>query len=246
MKSIAELQQEIRLLRRELSNMDARLDTLDQELLNYRDTSVSYSQYERIYEIAKIMPALKHPVMYNIPAIYTNYMSLLIMVAKLEGNLSDDQVLWLQRIVLQNENHSRLDYYMSQANNINYENVLLQMHEAVKTKYADNLLVDMMLLANFSPATSVTTYEAIASIATLIGKKEQNLKQLAKISVAFLKQEVTVLGDESSEIIYIDGRFGYLLSYLQGWKEKVRKVNQSQYRREAQNYQDKIAYFHNL
>ncbi len=244
MKSIAELQQEIRLLRRELSNMDARLDALDQELMNYRDTSVGYSQYERIYEISKIMPALKHPVMYNIPAIYTNYMSLLIMVAKLEGNLSDDQMLWLQRIVLQNENHSRLDYYMEQAHNINYENVLLQMHEIIKTKYADNLLVDMILLANFSPATSVTTYEAIASIATLIGKKEQNLKQLAKIATAILTQDVEILGEDDKEILYVNGRFGYLFDNFAGWEQKVQKANQSEDNKDLQYYRDLVRYFH--
>ena len=244
MKSIAELQQEIRLLRRELTNMDDRLEALDQELLNYRDISTGDSQYERIYEIAKIMPALKHPVMYSIPAIYTNYMSLLIMVAKLEGNLSDVQMLWLQRIVLQNANHCKLDYYMQQANSINYENALLQMHEAIKTKYADNLLVDMMLLANFSPATSVTTYEAIASIATLIGIKEQNLKQLSKISTAILTQDVEILGEENKEILYINDRFGYLLDNLADWEKKVQKANQSQDNKDLQYYRDLVRYFH--
>lgn len=212
--------------------------------MNYRDISASDSQYERIYEIAKIMPALKHPVMYNIPAIYTNYMSLLIMVAKLEGSLSDDQMLWLQRIVLQNANHSKLDYYMQQENCINYENALLQMHEAIKTKYADNLLVDMMLLANFSPATSVTTYEAIASIATLIGIKEQNLKQLSKISTAILTQDVEILGEENKEILYINERFGYLLDNLADWEKKVQKANQSQDNKDLQYYRDLVRYFH--
>ena len=244
MKTIAELQQEIRLLRRELSNMDARLENLDQELLDYRDTSAGASQYERIYEIAKIMPELKHPIMCNKPSIYTNYISILIMVARLEDGLSDDQMLLLQRIVLPNGNHSRLDYYMKQANDINCENIFLKMDEAIKTKYIDNLLVDLMLLANLSSSTSSATYEMIASLATFVEKKKPNLRQLARISEAILKQDITILGTDSREILYIDGCFGYFLHNIAEWKERVQKANQSQYSKDVQYYRDTIAYFH--
>ena len=50
MKSIAELQQEIRSIRNEIIKLDARLEVLDSELLNYKDTPTENSEYKRIYE----------------------------------------------------------------------------------------------------------------------------------------------------------------------------------------------------
>ena len=49
MKTISELQQEIRSMQIELNNISEHLTDIDNELLNYKDTGKSESLYKKIF-----------------------------------------------------------------------------------------------------------------------------------------------------------------------------------------------------
>lgn len=87
MKTIAELQQEIRSIRKELSILDGRLDAMDTELLGYKDVTSDDSEYKRIYEIAKTMPVIKHPIVQETIPIKNNYFGMLLMVAVVDDSI---------------------------------------------------------------------------------------------------------------------------------------------------------------
>lgn len=132
MKSIAELQQEIRSIRNEIIKLDARLEVLDSELLNYKETPTENSEYKRIYEIAQIMPILLHPIVKETLAVKKNYFGILMMIVTVDDSINENQLLFLQRMVMQDKYNSRLDYYLSSMGAIHSEDVLLKMDEQIK------------------------------------------------------------------------------------------------------------------
>lgn len=229
MKTIAELQQEIRDIRKELKLLDNRLDAMDKELLNYKDITSDKSEYKRIYEIAKTMPIISHPVIKENVAVKNNYFAILLMVATVDDSLSDEQLLFLQRMVLSDLNNSRLDYYLGSLGTIHRENVIYKMNEVVKTKLSEQLLLDMMILANLSHSTSRESYEIIANIATLLNKDKQSLSDIAKTASAVLRQNITDLVSGCEQIIYMNEQFGYYLSKIDGWEECVANANAFKY-----------------
>ena len=62
MRTISELQQEIRSMQTGLRDMDERLNRLSNELSDYKDSQKADSVYRRIYDIASSMPVIEHPI----------------------------------------------------------------------------------------------------------------------------------------------------------------------------------------
>ena len=112
MKTISELQQEIRSIRSEMTKLDSRLEVLDSELVNYKDTPTEKSEYKRIFDIAKSMPIFKHPILKESLNVKNNYFAVLLMVITVDDSLSDEQLLFLQRMVMTDSRNSRLDHYL--------------------------------------------------------------------------------------------------------------------------------------
>lgn len=52
MKTIAEIQQEIRFIRTEIGNLDYRLQKVSDELSNFKEIEYTESVYQTIYEMA--------------------------------------------------------------------------------------------------------------------------------------------------------------------------------------------------
>lgn len=219
MKTIAELQQEIRSIRKELESLDGRLDAIDAELLNFKEVASDSSEYKRIYEIAKTMPLIKHPIIKENIATKNNYFGILLMIATVDDSLNEDQLLFLQRMVLADVNNSRLDYYLGSLGAIQRENVLYKMDGVIKAKLSEQLLLDMIILANLSHTVSRNSYEIIVSIAALVKKGKTSLSMISKVASAILRQDISDLVLEHKEIDDMDSRFGYYLVEIKGWKE---------------------------
>lgn len=73
LKTIAELQQDIRLIKKDIAGIDKRLDDMSNELAYYKSTANDESEYKRILMIAKTMPILNHPIAKESIATKNNY-----------------------------------------------------------------------------------------------------------------------------------------------------------------------------
>jgi hypothetical protein len=248
MKTIAELQQEIRNIRKELNNLDDRLNGIDSELVNYKDAPMDNSEYKRLYEIAKMMPKINHPIIAQSLSVRNNYFGILLMIATIDDNLNEGQLLFLQRMILADANNSRLDYYLGNLGSINPENILIRMNEAVKTTFSDQLLLDMMILFNLSSGSTRNACKFVASIATFTGKNKAVLMRISKVAVAVLKQDICDLPTPYQDTIDMDNQFGFYLGEIPGWKERIVEANVAKHKREERNYEgrnvSKTAFFH--
>ena len=224
MKTIVELQQEIRSIRKEFHWLDGRLEMMGRELLNYKEGTSDHSAYERIYQLARSMPMLQHPILKETVAVKNNYFAILLMVAVMDDSINEDQLLFLQRMVLADDLYPHLEHYLSALGAMVPENVLYEMSETIKEKYADRLLLDMLIFANLSRGDTREAFEMIANIAAFLHVDKENLKKTAKVASAILKQKLEELSGDSLETIGINETYGYYLHELAGWDERVKKA----------------------
>mgnify|MGYP000887408010 FL=1 len=221
MKTISELQQEIRNMQKELINISEHLTDVDNELLKYKDTFKSESAYKKIYEIAKTMPIIDHPIINYDYSIRNNYFAILILIATCEDGINENQLLFLQRMVMADKQRTSIDLYMAGIGSISPENVFFKIKDEIKENMSDRLMLDMLIIANLSLVKSRKTYEIISNIAALFEIDKDTMTHLSQIAMVILKQDITNVELEMSKILIIkaDERYGYYLSEISGWNE---------------------------
>lgn len=221
MKTIAELQQEIRSIRKELKSIDGRLDTMDSELFNYKDVATGKSEYKRIYEIAKTLPIIEHPVMGESVSVKKNYLGTLLMLATIDGSINDDQLLFIQRIIMNDSNCKQLDYYVSEMGSILPENIIYNLSDSIEDILAKQLMLDMLIVEKLSNNESAKAYQLIASIAKILKLSTKDITMIALVAKTVLIQQVDNQLTES--VLEVNNYFGYYLNDISVWNQYVKK-----------------------
>lgn len=245
MKTISELQQEIRTMQIELNNISEHLTDIDNELLNYKDTGKSESVYKKIYEIAEAIPVIEHPIINYDYSVKNNYFAILILIATCENNINNNQLLFLQRMIMADSQRTSIDLYMAGVGSISPEDVIFKIKDEIKKDMTDRLILDMLIIANMSSVKSRKTYEIIADIASLFAIDKETLTCLSQIATAILKQDIMIIKREmkASLIIRADERYGYYLCKISGWDELLRDAREKQ---KANNIGGVVKEFYNV
>lgn len=245
MKTISELQQEIRSMQIELNNISEHLTDIDNELLNYKDTGKSESVYKKIYEIAEAIPVIEHPIINYDYSVKNNYFAILILIATCENNINNNQLLFLQRMIMADSQRTSIDLYMAGIGSISPEDVIFKIKDEIKKDMTDRLILDMLIIANMSSVKSRKTYEIIADIAALFAIDKETLTYLSQIATAILKQDIMIIKREmkASLIIRADERYGYYLCKISGWDELLRDAREKQ---KANNIGGVVKEFYNV
>lgn len=245
LKTIAELQQDIRLIKKDIAGIDKRLDDMSNELAYYKSTANDESEYKRILMIAKTMPILNHPIAKESIATKNNYFGLLLMIGTIDDSLNENQLLFLQRMILGDlTNNSQLDNYLGKLGTIQKDDAMYKMSETIISKYSDILLVDSMIIANLSKANSREAYKIISSIAVFLKKDSRHLRQIAQVAYAILTQDVNVLPVEYKDIISLNTTFGFYLCEIEEWKLRVSRALKKEEEELRKKRVSKTAYFH--
>lgn len=98
---------------------------------------------------------------------------------------------------------------MAGIGSVTIENVIFKMHDDVKN-LSNQLVLDMLMIANLGKIKSQLTYEIIANITKFLGVSEYELKMISVISKSILLQRcdesVTAmgLGDLKKWIVNLD------------------------------------------
>ena len=238
MKTISEVQQEIRGIQKELYLLNNRLKALDEELVNFKDVDQENSLYQKIYELAAGMLIIKHPLMKENQTVKNNYFAILIMVATLEDSINEDQLLFLQRIIMNDPYNKWLNHYVGQLRKLKPENVIYNCDETVKKYLAEQLLLDLIIIANLSRTKSKRTFELVAQIVAFLGINKERVSHIGVIAVTVLTQNInkyscsfnnSQLNSQKRlalcELINEDAkRFQYYLKEIPGWNAIVQNA----------------------
>lgn len=218
MKTIAELQSEIREIKKDLLDIDAHLDSIDTELSGYKSFSGISSRSDSLYELAQTFPKIYHPILKENLTVKNNYFSILLMISTMDDSINDEQLLFLQRIALADQQNSRLDSYLSELGKINFKNALYQLDETVKNRYSKQLLLDMIILSNLSKNENRKAYEVIASISAFLNIEKQTVREITQVAKTILLNDSIYLPD----ISYIQC-FDYYLCDVFGYEKMMRQ-----------------------
>lgn len=238
MKTISELQQEIRGIQKELNLLNNRLKALDDEFIEFKNYNQNDSLYQRIYDLAARMPVISHPLMKEGQLVKNNYFAMLIMVATLEDSINEDQLLFLQRIIMSDPYNNGLNHYVGQLRKMKTENVIYNCNETVKNSLAEQLLLDLLIIANLSRTKSKKIFELIAQIVAFLGINKERVSHIGVIAVTVLTQNInkyscsfnnSQLNSQkrlaSCELINEDAkRFQYYLKEISGWNAIVQNA----------------------
>lgn len=221
-------------MQKELRVMDNRLTELNNELLNYKDSGICDSVYKRIYDIARTMPIIKHPIIQYGYSVKNNYFAILIMTATCEDSINDNQLLFLQRMALADAQRTSIDIYLAGIGSILPENVIFKLEDNIKEQLSYQLLLDMLIIANLSTVKTRKTFEIIAGIAHFLGIQRDTLAHISYLAALILKQncenylnENSILAVEEDDML-----FGYYLREVPGWNEIVLKAGENRQRKE--------------
>lgn len=222
MKTIAQLQQEIRYIRMDMQKLDARLEDLTDQLNHYMDVTPLSSIYQQIYRIAESMPIIEHPICHMSRETKKNYMGVLLMIATLEGPPNDNQLLFLQRMIMKDDTCSQIDFYIGNLGTLHPENILFNLEDSLKDTYSKPLILDMLMIARLSNQCTVKSYEMIMNISAFLKIDKANIQTISEVAVSVLTN--TAMDIEDTRIISMHEQYGYYLSEVMGWNQRVKKV----------------------
>jgi hypothetical protein len=220
MKTIAELQQELRKTRQELAKIDERLSCLDDELMSFKEASFPDTKYERIFKLAESMPIIRHPVVSLAQEDKSAYLGILLMAATLEDSISDNQLLFFQRLIMSDPYRRQIDIYIGNIGKIMPENIMFMLPTTITGILADELILDLLLIVNLGNHCTVRSYSLIADIATLLNRSHYDIEKSMVCAKAILTQQLPWDDTDVDEVFEICNRYGYYTQHINGWEEK--------------------------
>lgn len=225
MKTISELQQELRLVRKNLAKMDERLSVIDTELMAFKDSvQGGDTNFQHIYNLAEAMPIIPHPVATMEQKSKSIYFGILLMVATLEDSISEQQLLFLQRMAMSDTNHNRIDYYMGSLGKIQPDNVIFCLDDEMILSHADQLLLDLIVVAKLGRNCTMKSFGVISDLASILKKNKADFTEIADVAAAVLRQDWSHLSKNPTTVVSFDSKYGHYLNELTGWKLYAEKI----------------------
>ena len=240
MKTIAEIQQDIRFIKTEIGNLDERLQKVSDELSNFKEIGYTESVYQTIYEMAKHMPIIKHPIVNQEPDVKGNYFAILVSIAGMDDSINNDQLFWLQRMIIGDQDRGRLENYTGLSNKLSLKDIIYNIDSVIKGQLARQLTLDLFLVIGLSRKKSHDMFSVLADIISIFEIDINELKEISDVSVMMLKQNAeNNWGYET--IIRVNQYFGYYLSELAGWSDILKAAEQEKEDEEKRRLQARLA-----
>lgn len=238
MRSISDLQKEIEYLHRDLAKLNKRLLAVGNELADYRALQNTEISYEEIYALAESMPVINHPMCNMQPEEKAIYVSLLLMVAALENELNDRQLLLLQRMIMSDDDWNKLDIYFANMRRFQPDNVIFHLQNKNILSYSNQLLLDMMLIAKLGKHCTSKTMNLIADIAVALDKDKNKVRKIIIVAKALLTHNLNVIENYKFNYLYLNSTYGYYFTDIPEWNSKVSNMLKSR-------LNDLLAYYKN-
>lgn len=224
MKTIGELQQELRIVRNDLAKMDEHLSQIETELMRFNNPLQDDINFKNIYDLAQAMPIIPHPVVKMQQTSKSIYFGMMLMVATLERSICEQQMLFLQRMIMADEARKSIDYYLGSLMKIQQDNIILSLNNSEIISYSDQLILDLLLIAKLGQNCTEESFGVISDIAAIFKRDKADFFEISNVAVAVLKQDWRCLANNSISITSIDSKYGYYLNELTGWKEYVNEI----------------------
>ena len=218
MKSLLDIQQDVRNLESNVQEITKRIKALNSDIADIRNAEDDAGyDFHKIELLARKIPFEEHPLGWLKsagPGICQAYLELLLALVQLdpEEKATIDRMVFIQWLQMKSGILLSLDDL--------YKNTLkmerkryFELLELIRGKYREYFIIDALIVSNISGAVNRAMYEYIADIAAVFEISLQEVKRLALIAKITLKQEEKNLSEEQKRFILDHGNeYGYYIS----------------------------------
>lgn len=218
MKSLLDIQQDVRNLEGNVQEITKRIKALNSDIADIRNAEYDAEyDFQKIELLARKISFEEHPLGWLKSAgsgICQAYLELLLALVQLdsEEKATIDRMVFIQWLQMKSGIVLSLDDL--------YKNTLkmdrkryFELLELICGKYREYFIVDALIVSNITGAVNRAMYEYIADIAAVFEISSQEVKRLALIAKITLKQEEKNLSEEQKRFILDHGNeYGYYIS----------------------------------
>ena len=229
MKSLLDIQQDVRNLESNVQEITKRIKALNSDIADIRNAEDDAEyDFQKIELLARKIPFEEHPLSWLKsagPGICQSYLELLLALVQLdpEEKKTMDRMVFIQWLQMKSGILLSLDDL--------YKNTLkmerkryFELLELIRGKYREYFIIDALIVSNISGVVNRAMYEYIADIAAVFEISLQEVKRLALIAKITLKQEEKNLSEEQKRFILDHGNeYGYYISDMINRIRKIRR-----------------------
>lgn len=192
MKSLLDIQQEIRELEKNMSSLTNDLKSIQSDIENMRNTSPDTGiDYSKIEVLAKQIPFKNHPLgqLQNDSA-SQSYLEMLLNLVRLDEDrdATINRMAFVQWIQMKSKTNWTLEELYKDSFNITKESYY-NFSEAITGKYRDYFMVDALMAANLGGKVNREILEYLAELSGILGINKEELKELSLIAHIALSQK---------------------------------------------------------
>lgn len=193
MKSLLEVQQDIRSLEHSINNITDKIRTINSDIENLRTASQNTDiDYSMIALLSKQITFDKHPI----KKLGDNrasqvYLEMLLNIVRLDP----DEKLFLNRLIFIQwiQKESKINWSLEDLFKDSYKintNTFYEMVDIIPAKSKEFLIVDALIVANIGGTANIEINEYIAGLVTILGIGKERLHILSLVARTALCQNV--------------------------------------------------------
>jgi hypothetical protein len=203
-KSLLDLQQELRTLEKDVTDVMKSVQSINHDIEQMRNTSSSDIKvdYKKIELLAENISFEDHPLSeVNDEKVCKIYLEMLLNITRLdldEKNLIERLVFiqWLQK-------ESKIDWILEELFQDclkTKEEFVYEFVELLPIEYVENFIVDALIVAGLCGGANAEIYEYIANLVAILGIKKEKLVELSIVVRVVLCQDTNWMSKEEEKI----------------------------------------------
>lgn len=212
MKSLLDIQQEIRELEKNMSSLTNDLKSIQSDIENMRNTSPDTGiDYSKIEVLAKQIPFKNHPLgQLQNDSTSQSYLEMLLNLVRLDADrdATINRMAFVQWIQMKSKTNWTLEELYKDSFNITKESYY-NFSEAITGKYRDYFMVDAMIVANVSGKANPEIMNYLAELSAILGINKERLQTLSLVAQVVLRQSADDIRDELKVIKSSTNMFFY-------------------------------------
>lgn len=215
MKSLLDLQQDIRNLERNIMEITCAVKEINADIENMRTANQNTDMdYSKIELLAQNITFSKHPIdKLEDGRACQIYLEMLLNMVRLdpECEVTINRLVFIQWLQKESKLDWSLEDLYKDCFTINSD-VYHEMVDAIPKKFRDYFMVDLLIVANIGGAANVEIYEYIAGIASIFGLDKNKISLLSQVAkVALCQQIVRMNKKEMDEFQIVAHSFKYYI-----------------------------------
>lgn len=194
MKSLLDIQQDIRLLEKNIQEINECVKTINTDIETIRNSSEDVElDYLKIELLAKQLDFGKHPLdKLKDGRACQIYLEMLLNIMRIDQDEESfvNRIVFVQWLQIQ----SRIDWSLEDLYLDCFKTdkqLIYEMVEIIPKKYKEYFLLDALILANIMGTANEEMYQYIADIIAVLGLSTKEVKDLAFISRVSLSQNIS-------------------------------------------------------